>query len=78
MPSGAPRRSDPSLPDERPSAARLTPSLAEQYANKQQKTVTRDLNVLQDLGLIERAETGRISTRIETMAAFLPLRRLEP
>jgi Fic family protein len=61
-----------------PSAIRrLTPSLAVQYANKQQKTVTRDLNVLQDLGLIERMETGRVRTRIETMAAFLPLRRLE-
>lgn len=55
---------------------RLTPMLAELYAGKQQKTVTRDLNVLETAGLIEWTDAG-VRPRVETMAAFLPLRQID-
>ncbi|HET8662053.1 MAG TPA: Fic family protein [Micromonosporaceae bacterium] len=54
----------------------LTPLLAELYAGKQQKTVTRDLNVLETAGLIEWTDVG-VRPRVETMAAFLPLRQID-
>ncbi|MGL5857976.1 MAG: Fic family protein [Angustibacter sp.] len=53
---------------------RLTPALAEKYAGKQQKTITRDLNRLELLGLIRRSARGGVRARHERMAAFLPLR----
>jgi Fic family protein len=51
--------------------ALLTPSLAKAYATKTRKTLTRDLNALKELGLIE---TGRSGARamMETILAFLP------
>ncbi len=49
----------------------LTPQLAEAYAGKKSKTVTRDLNVLEKLGLIERTAKG-IRARREVMLSFLP------
>jgi len=51
---------------------RLTPELAEQYAGKQQKTLSRDLNALEKLGLVER-KGATIRPRIEILSAFLPL-----
>jgi len=49
----------------------LTPRLAEAYANKKSKTVTRDLNALTELDLIERGSQG-IRARREVMLSFLP------
>lgn len=49
----------------------LTPSLAEAYATKKSKTVTRDLNTLEQMGLIERKPTG-IRARREIMLSFMP------
>jgi Fic family protein len=49
----------------------LTPELADAYAGKKSKTVTRDLNALEKLGLIERTSRG-IRARREVMLSFLP------
>jgi Fic family protein len=49
----------------------LTPQLAEAYAGKQAKTVTRDLNALSKLELIERRSKG-IRARREIMLSLLP------
>jgi Fic family protein len=51
--------------------AMLTPGLAEAYANKKSKTVTRDLNALERLELIERTPKG-LRARREVMLSFLP------
>ncbi len=49
----------------------LTPQLAEAYAGKQGKTVTRDLNALSKLELIERRQKGTRARR-EIMLSLLP------
>lgn len=49
----------------------LTPGLAEAYASKKSKTVTRDLNALEQLGLIERSPAGYRARR-EIMLSFMP------
>lgn len=49
----------------------LTPGLAEAYAGKGSKTVTRDLNAISKLGLIERSPRG-IRARRELILSFLP------
>jgi Fic family protein len=49
----------------------LTPELAEAYATKKTKTVTRDLNALERLELIERGSQG-IRARREVMMSFMP------
>jgi Fic family protein len=49
----------------------LTPELADAYAGKGSKTVTRDLNALSKLELIERTPEG-IRARRELMLSFLP------
>lgn len=51
----------------------LTPRLAKAYASKTSKTIQRDLNVLDEMGLIAR-EKRRIRARREVILAFLPLR----
>lgn len=53
---------------------RLTPELAELYAGKTDKTVSRDLNRLQGLGLI-RTRNDRWMACIDLMDAFLPIGR---
>ena len=50
---------------------RLSAPLAEMYAGKEDKTVTRDLNRLVELGLIGRYERG-YRARVEIMDAFMP------
>ena len=50
---------------------RLNPELAALYAGRQSKTVTRDLNQLEQMGLIERS-TGGIRAKSEVMLGFLP------
>lgn len=49
----------------------LTPKLAEAYADKGNKTVTRDLNALKAHDLIERGPQG-VRARREIMLGFLP------
>ncbi len=51
---------------------RLTPDLAAMYADKTDKTLTRDLNALRQLGLIRR-QGGVVSSRVDRMDAFMPL-----
>ena len=55
---------------------RLTPQLAELYAGKHQKTVTRDLNALEEMGLVKKEELGYRAKR-EVILAFLPVRRMQ-
>lgn len=49
----------------------LTPLIASGYASKSEKTVTRDVNELTRMGLIERVRGG-FRARPELMMAFLP------
>jgi Fic/DOC family len=55
---------------------RLTPGLAAHYATKTHKTLTRDINALQEAGLIVR-QGAAIRPNLERMFAFLPLRKAE-
>ena len=54
----------------------ITPRLAEAYAGKTDKTVSRDLNRLRELKLIERRKDG-YRARPELMLAFLPPARVD-
>lgn len=49
----------------------LDPHIAAQYATKTPKTVTRDMNRLKKLGVVQAGATG-YRARIEIMLAFLP------
>lgn len=64
------------LPDDettsRREIRRLTAELAEMYAGKEDKTISRDLTKLEELKLIRRV-TGGYRARIEIMDAFLPV-----
>lgn len=51
---------------------RLTPELAEQYAGKTPKTVTRDINALVDAGLLVR-QGSAVRPHIEALLSLLPL-----
>lgn len=51
--------------------------LAKEYVAKTAKTVTRDINALIDLGLVER-EGKEVRARIELIHAFLPTRNHNP
>jgi Fic family protein len=62
---------EPDQPVARNEIRRLTPELAELYAGKGDKTVTRDLNALEALDLIVR-EANQVSPNIQKMDAFLP------
>lgn len=53
---------------------RLTPELAEMYAGKTPKTLSRDLNRLAEKGFVERGEEG-VRARKEIILAFLPRMR---
>jgi Fic family protein len=50
----------------------LTPELAMQYAGKQPKTLTRDLNALLETDLVVRLPDGRYRARHEVMFTFMP------
>ncbi len=54
--------------------AGLTPGLAALYRHKTDKTVTRDVNRLIEMELVERVGT-KVRARQEIVAAFLPARR---
>lgn len=64
------------LPDDQPVLASalptLTPRLAVDYAGKQSKTVTRDINALFKMNLIRRVRGGIVANR-DRILAFLPL-----
>jgi DeoR/GlpR family transcriptional regulator of sugar metabolism len=53
---------------------KLTPDLAEAYARKTPKTVSRDLNALLDMKLLERSAEGYTAAK-DRVLAFLPLRK---
>ncbi len=55
----------------------VSPRIAELYANKGDKTVKRDVDLLIDIGLIKRTEK-ELTPNFEIMLAFLPSRRTEP
>jgi Fic family protein len=63
-------RSDEPVPKSRLSA--LSPELAVAYSDRTVKTLTRDLNALEDLGLIAREPRG-YRARKEVILAFLPV-----
>lgn len=63
--------SEQSNPVPKPELRRLTPQLAELYASKTNKTLTRDIHALEEMKLIESAEGGYRST-MEQILAFLP------
>lgn len=52
----------------------LTPRLAREYAGKTAKTLQRDLNALEKMGIVERTPEGARAKR-EIMLAFLPWRK---
>lgn len=54
----------------------LTPRLAAAYASKTEKTVKRDLNHLEQLGLLRRSRRG-VRAQTELILAFLPAVREE-
>jgi len=49
----------------------LTPRLAEMYATKSEKTLTRDVNRLHSLGLVY-IDKHTLRAAIDIMAAFIP------
>jgi hypothetical protein len=49
----------------------LTPELAEMYATKTDKTLTRDLNALRDMDLLRRVRGGYLP-RNEVILGFMP------
>ena len=63
-------------PKRRVSLPRLTPRLAEAYAGKTGKTLTRDINALVRMNLLSRTPEGYIANR-KQLLAFLPFAGLE-
>ncbi len=59
-------------PVPRGSIRALTPRLAEAYMNRTNKTITRDINSLMEMGLIRQTEEG-IATNKERVLSFLPM-----
>jgi CRP-like cAMP-binding protein len=53
----------------------LTPEIAQAYARKTPKTVSRDLNALRELGLIEIGRNG-VRALTETILSFLPPKKI--
>ncbi|HSG38961.1 MAG TPA: Fic family protein [Thermoanaerobaculia bacterium] len=52
----------------------LTPRVATLYARKTDKTLSRDLNALCEMGVVERTQKGLYRARMERILAFLPER----
>ena len=55
---------------------RITPRIAEAYANKTDKTIQRDINDLEKMGLIIRTSSGIVANQ-EMIRAFIPPTRVE-
>jgi Fic family protein len=53
--------------------SRLSPATARDYARKTRKTLTRDVNALIEMGLVERVGP-RVRARTDIILAFLPVR----
>jgi Fic family protein len=51
--------------------SKLTPDLAAQYANRTSKTISRDLNALMKMGLVQRSQEGYAAKK-HVILAFLP------
>lgn len=51
----------------------LSPRIAREYAGKQQKAVTRDVNALVKMGLLVRLPGKMVRAQLELLNAFLPL-----
>ncbi|MDQ3723410.1 MAG: Fic family protein [Actinomycetota bacterium] len=56
----------------------LTGELARQYAGKQTKTLTRDINALIESNLMGRLPDGRYRARHELMFSFMPIADADP
>ena len=52
----------------------ISPRVAAEYSGKTEKTVKRDLNLLEEMGMIVEEPNG-YRARAEMMAAFLPMKR---
>ena len=57
---------------------RVSPEVASLYARKTAKTLSRDVNSLVGMGLLEQREDGICRAKREVILAFLPLRRRPP
>jgi Fic family protein len=55
----------------------VSPRVAEDYANRTRKTLTRDINELMSMELVRRTERGYVANK-EVVFAFLPARRAQP
>ncbi len=53
----------------------LSKDINRAYQGKTAKTITRDLNELEQMDLVERRRGKGVRPRIEVMSAFLPPRR---
>ena len=62
---------DPNNPTPRANITTITPRIALEYAGKTPKTVTRDLNLLEERELIVRT-TGGFMPNLDLVRAFLP------
>jgi Fic family protein len=51
----------------------LSPRVAQEYAGRTDRTLTRDLHALREMGLIERVDGGYVVNR-DPVLAFLPIR----
>jgi len=61
-------------PVEASKLATVSPRVAAAYAKKTRKTLSRDLNALLHMGLIEKDQQGRFRAKREQILAFLPSR----
>ena len=53
----------------------LSKDINDAYRGKTSKTISRDINALESMGLVEKRRGRGVRPRIEIMAAFLPPRR---
>ncbi len=54
----------------------ITPEIARAYAEKTTKTISRDLNVLEEMGLVQISKSG-VRARRDSILAFLPMQKHE-
>lgn len=61
-----------------PAIPRLSTELAGLYARKTNKTISRDLNALEEMALVVRDSDQRIHANADILLAFLPARKEHP